>query len=229
MQIRPWWPLSWQKQKNSFSAMTLIELLVVIFVLWVGILSISVLITKNLSLVKNVHIQSNATILAREWLEMVYNVRDTNSLLWYKRDCAQRTSQIDIGEMDANTDPCKKYMWTGDNQMHRFTIEGWLSADGQISLSGSDDGEDFETRFDANKLYLTGINVNNTNITGYTHKGTGETTLARYVEFTGMQSLPQNSLITNSDIHHIRSVVLYKLSESSTGEVSLESFITDKE
>ncbi len=204
--------------------MTLIELLVVIFVLLVGILSITVLITKNLSLVRNIHVQNTATVLAREGLEMVYNVRDTNSLLWYRRDCAQRTPTNDIV---VDWDACKKYMWTWGSDIHRFIIEGWLNTDSQIVLSDNISDEDFNARFNASKLYLTGININNILITGYTHKWIGGTTLARYIEFTGMQSLP--SLITNSDIHHVKSTVLYRLSESITGEVNLESFISDKE
>jgi hypothetical protein len=52
---------------------------------------------------------------------------------------------------------------------------------------------------------------------------------ARYIEFTGMDSLPPSTPITNNDIHHITSKVLYKLSDTSTGEIALESFITKKE
>lgn len=207
-------------------AFTLIEMLVVIFVLWIGILSITVLITRNLSLVKNIHTQTTATILAREGIEMIYNVRDTNSLLWYERNCAQRISENIEGLVEWS-DICQKYMRTWDNQSHRFIVEWWLRNQAQITLSWIN-GNDFNTLFNNSKLYLTWITTA-IMLTWYTHIWYGDTTFARYIEFTGMNALPPSSPIKNNNIHHIKSVVLYKLSNNSTGEISLESFITNKE
>lgn len=62
-------------------AFTLIEMIVVIFVLGVGILSIVMLITHNLSLTSQIHTQNTATILAREGIELAYNYKNTNELL----------------------------------------------------------------------------------------------------------------------------------------------------
>ncbi len=214
-------------QKVSISAFTLIEMLVVIFVLWVGILSISVLITKNMSIVRTIHTRNTATILAREGIEMTYNIRDTNTLLWYKRNCAQRLTQEEIRNPNT-TEICKWYMRTWDGQNYHFTIDGWLSDDSQITLSGVN-GTTWEELFNESKLYLTGLNVWNTIITWYTHRWQGGNSLARYITFTGMNDLPANSPINNNDIHHITSKVLYKLSDTSTGEVVLESFITNQE
>ncbi len=209
-------------------------MLVVIFVLWVGILSITVLITRNLSLVKNIHTQTTATILAREGIEMVYNVRDTNNILWYERNCADRLTQAEIIALSTNTstdndnpDICKDYMRTWDDQDHRFIIEWGVGTQPQVALS-SITGDDFITLFNNSKLYLTGISIP-INITWYTHIWYGDTMFARYIEFTGMDSLPSSTPITNNDIHHITSKVLYKLSDTSTGEIALESFITQKE
>ena len=66
------------KKKKAF---TLIEMIVVIFVLSVGLLSIVMLITHNLSLTNQIHTQNTATILAREGLELAYNYKNTNELL----------------------------------------------------------------------------------------------------------------------------------------------------
>jgi Tfp pilus assembly protein PilV len=214
----------------SRKAFTLIEMLVVIFVLWIGILSIAVLITKNMSIVKNIHVQNTATILAREGIEMTYNVRDTNTLLWYERDCAQRTSQDEINNLQEWQDICQDYMRTWDSQTHRFIIDGWLSHDHQITLSGIN-GDTWEALFNQSKLYLTGLTVGDTIITWYTHiwGSTTSTSLARYIEFTGMNDLPTWSPIHNTDIHHITSKVLYQLSDTTTGEVILESLITNQD
>jgi hypothetical protein len=43
-----------------------------------------------------------------------------------------------------------------------------------------------------------------------------------------MNDLPTGSPIKNNDIHHIISKVLYKLSDTTTGEVVLESIITNQ-
>ena len=211
--------------KSWIKAFTLIEMLIVIFVLWIGILSITVLITRNLSLVKNIHTQTTATILAREGIEMIYNVRDTNSLLWYRRNCAQRISEI--ANLEEWSDICQEYMRTGDNQSHRFVVEWWLNNQSQINLSWIT-WDNFDTLFDNSKLYLTWI-TNPVTLTWYTHIWDGDTTFARYIEFTGMNWLPTSSPINNNNIHHITSTVLYKLSNTSTWEISIESFITNKE
>jgi Tfp pilus assembly protein PilV len=214
-------------QRINSSGFTLIEMLVVIFVLWVGILSITVLITRNLSLVKNIHTQTTATILAREGIEMIYNVRDTNSLLWYEWNCAQRATQAEISTLKEWQEICQDYMRTWDSQSHRFVVEWWLGSQAQITLSWVD-GNNFNTLFSNSKLYLTWITIP-IELTWYTHIWNGDTTFARYIEFTWMNSLPISSPIKKSDIHHIKSVILYKLSNNSTGEIILESFITNKE
>lgn len=200
-------------------------MLIVIFVLWVGILSITVLITRNLSLVKNIHTQTTATILAREGVEMAYNVRDTNNILWYERNCAQRLTNFNTPIIWDSI--CQKYMRTWDEQSYRFIIEWGVGEQSQIALSFIT-GDDFITLFNNSKLYLTGISTP-INITWYTHIWYGDTMFARYIEFTGMESLPSSTPITNNDIHHLTSKVLYKLSDTSTGEITLESFITQKE
>jgi hypothetical protein len=200
-------------------------MLIVIFVLGVGILSIAVLITKNLSLVKNIHTQNTATILAREGIEMVSNIRDTNILLWYRRNCAQRATLSQISSAINWSDICQKYMRTWDNSSHYFVVEWWLSSQRQISLS-SITGMSFDELFWQSKLYLTGITTP-VSISWYTHIWWGESMFARYISFTKMVWLPSWWPITNSDIHRITSTVLYRLSDNTTGQVSLESFITN--
>lgn len=261
-------------QKKAF---TLIEMLIVIFVLWVGILSIVVLISRNMSLTKDVHMRNTATLLAREGIELIYNYTNTNDLLWYERNCAQkqvpsvRSTSI-ANNTVFNDSNCGAYFWTGDNGNHRFTIEGinqsqvtltplyqwtrtsahWLqqdplSARNTTLLSSSQTQwqssalDNFETLWEASRLYLTGITLNNTLartaithdtvwkaiiISWYTHQWGEQTPYARFITFTGINNIPKNSPIHTSDIHHISSTVLYKTA-SQTGQVVLESFISN--
>lgn len=203
--------------------MTLIELLIVIFVLGIGILSITVLITKNLSLTKNIHHQNSATILAREGIEMVYNIKNTNKILWYKRNCAIR----DNNQENQNEDFCAKYMYNSASWVEKFTIDGAFRD--SITLSGII-GEDFNTLFEKSRLYLTGIIQNGIMITWYTHIPNNQpSAFARYISFSGVQWLPTNSPINWQDIHYISSTVLYKLTENTTWSITLESLITNYE
>lgn len=211
----------WLKQQKKW--MTLIELLVVIFVLWVWILSITILITKNLSLTKNIHNQNSATILAREGIEMIYNIKNTNKILWYKWNCAIK----DNNPNSQNEDFCLEYMFTGWESNHKFIVD-WAFRD-NIILSWID-WSDFNDLFEKSRLYLTWATRNWVNITWYTHiPNSNPTPFARYISFTGVQGISSDSPIKTNDIHHISSTVLYKISENTTWSITLESFITNYE
>ena len=212
-------------------AFTLIEMIVVIFVLWVGILSIVMLITRNLSLTSHIHNQNTATILAREWLELAYNYKNTNELLWYERNCAQRqlpNTKKDTMSNSSSNNNCWKYFWSGNNKNSIFTIEGIKPGQSQVLMKPLQDiqGINFESLRKATHLSLTWISVWGISFTGYTHEAGEETPYARYIEFTGMNNIPKNSPLLSSDIYHISSTVLYR-NKNKTGEVVLESFISN--
>jgi Tfp pilus assembly protein PilV len=61
---------------------------VALFVFGVGILSVLGMITQNISTVQFVKTQTQATFLAKEGLEVVYNVRDSNSVKSLPWNCA---------------------------------------------------------------------------------------------------------------------------------------------
>lgn len=64
-------------------------------------------------------------------------------------------------------------------------------------------------------------------ITGYTHLSGEKSFYSRYIEFTGMKAVSNNSPITNH-IYPVRSIVRYDRNGMS-GEVVFESFIADQE
>lgn len=211
-----------KQQLSQKKAFTLIEMLVVIFVLWVGILSIVVLITRNLSLTQNIHIQNSATILAREGIELAYNYKNTNTMLWYPWNCAIRTTTT------TSEDNCEQYFYTWNSNNSRFRVDGILQNQSQVILTPvSTAAQDFDTIWNETQLYLTGINVGNSTITWYTHEGGSPSPFARFISFTGMSNLPQGSPIISQDIHHITSTVLFHINNTTTGQVSLESFISN--
>ena len=63
------------KKKLAF---TLIEILIAISVFAIGILAVLRVLTGNLSTLDTANIKLQATVLAKEWIELLYNVRDSN-------------------------------------------------------------------------------------------------------------------------------------------------------
>ena len=61
-------------------AFTLIELVIALIIFWSGLLAVLVVLNKNIILAKKVELKTQATLLAKEWIELVYNIRDTNNI-----------------------------------------------------------------------------------------------------------------------------------------------------
>lgn len=64
---------------NKFRGITTFEVIVAIIVFGTGILVILSLLTKNVSWLRDIKQKDTATMLSKEWLEIVYNLRDTNT------------------------------------------------------------------------------------------------------------------------------------------------------
>lgn len=209
---------AWKEVKKKL-AFTLVEVIIVIFVFWVGILSIVLLLTRNLSLTRDIHIRNTATLLAREGIELTYNIRSTNHLLGYPWNCAEKADDRNITEENKW---CDIYFRTGTNTPHNFTIEGITPSYSQVNIKQIDEGNLREN----SRLYLTWWSNNNINFSWYTHISWEETWFYRYISFTWLSDIPNNSEIKPWDIHHISSHVLFT-HWYQTGEVILESFIAD--
>ena len=64
-------------------AFTLIEILIVLFIFWVGILAVLTVLTYSLWYFDQISTKTKASFLAREWLEIAYNFRDSQIEQWY--------------------------------------------------------------------------------------------------------------------------------------------------
>lgn len=206
------------KQCQKTKAFTLLELLVVIFVLGIGILSIVLLISRNLSLTQDLHMRNTATLLAREGIELAFNHRNTNLLLWYERNCAVRATNW---SKNTNNSSCSKYYYSkNSNIQNYFIIEGVGKT--QVTLSPLNNPQN------KSKLYLQ---KSWTNWPTYTHTSSNTPTpYSRIISFGEMQGLTKNSPITTSDIYTITSKVSFEYGTNKglkQGEISLESFISN--
>lgn len=63
--------------KNK-SAFTFIEVIIAITVFAIGVLAVLRLITQNLATLDDTQTRRTATFLAKEGIELVYNMRDSN-------------------------------------------------------------------------------------------------------------------------------------------------------
>ena len=61
-------------------AFTLIELVIALIIFWMWLLAVLVILNKNIILAKKIELKTQATLLAKEWIELVFNVRDTNNI-----------------------------------------------------------------------------------------------------------------------------------------------------
>lgn len=202
------------KQRQKTKAFTLLELLVVIFVLGIGILSIVLLISRNLSLTQDLHMRNTATLLAREGIELAFNHRNTNLLLGHERNCAIRKNWE---RADNTSSWCTQYYYSDNN--NTFIIEGIGTGNTQVKLTLANTGN--------TQLYL----YSGDKISYYTHNqsGTIPTPYDRNIVFEMMTGL-NNSAITTGDIYTITSTVSFAYGANNatkTGAISLQSFISN--
>lgn len=81
------------KKKSAF---TFIEVIIAITVFAIGVLAVLRLITQNLVTLDNTQMRTTATFLAKEGMELVYNMRDSNLDKLLPRDCLAYEDIADI-------------------------------------------------------------------------------------------------------------------------------------
>ena len=84
-----------------YHAMTLIEMLIAIGVFAVGVLAVLQLVVNNIKTVDHVSKHMDATMLATQGLELMYELRNTNSYKEVERDCLQIKEQLTDGSETA--------------------------------------------------------------------------------------------------------------------------------
>lgn len=81
---------------------TIVEIIIAIIIFWLWVLTILNMIIENLSLLDKVKNKTTATFLSKEWIEIVYNIRDWNSDRWLRWDCARMNSAFDCIQRFSN-------------------------------------------------------------------------------------------------------------------------------
>lgn len=209
------------KRKSAF---TFIEVIIAITVFAIGVLAVLRLITQNLVTLDVTEARTTATFLAKEWIELTYNMRDSNKTKSLPWDCVldPHLSADDGGYYDENTVCVRSFSsWTEDNTILQvsFTPEGYIYTNIIKRAEG------FFDLWSENRLYYTTGNIAGTQLFRYSNFPTEHlepTVFSRYISFDVVREwdkiLPPNKILK------VESHVLY-MKGSTTWEVVLESFI----
>lgn len=209
---------------------TFIEIMIAITVFAIGVLAVLRLLTSNLVTMDKTENRTVATFLAKEWLEMVYNIRDANIQKWLPRNCLL----ADKIEVDSS-------IWFGSDPLSLVKACEWYFSSGAgdgnvLSLGFLQTGYFFAEHKLLDKNFLQNFStfallqmtwmVGDKVISRYAPYQWTETwdiqLFGRYILFTGV--VDGSTVLPLSDILKVESHVLF-VKWWMTGEIVLESLI----
>ena len=205
------------KHTNYFpklKTITLIEVLISIAVFSYGILSISYLIISNINLSERTRLKTTATMLAKEWIELVYNRRDTNIKKWWLWNCLA---------LDSNS-------YNGSCGLFFHNPSDTSSSTKRMIVNYPDEGYQFQPIINLSniKLYKKKSTDGSfgiyTNFDAYGIVGTQSSAFSRTITFSPVYLEPEWSTQHPDKLLKVTSTVAYK-KWSYSGSVSLQSFI----
>ncbi|EKD25564.1 MAG: hypothetical protein ACD_80C00016G0001 [uncultured bacterium (gcode 4)] len=211
--------------KNK-SAFTLIEVMIAITVFAIGVLAVLRLITQNLVTLDATQSRTMATFLAKEGMELVYNMRDSNINKWLPWDCILKTGFV----IDAfgTIDPEQVCAWNfsswNQNQVLQISFSSeWYTYTLPVVVWAN-----FAALRNENRLWYATWDVWWHQIFWYSSRPVAEqdpTFFSRYILFTGVREW--NTILPHTSIMKIESHVSY-IKGTKTWEVILESFIWNR-
>lgn len=200
-------------------AVTLIEVVIALFVFAVGILAVVRVITTNISVIDTMKLKMQAQSLAKEWMDMIFNIRDTNLARGVDWHCAYIHPDAILSLQDGrpfNGEICGEHF----EPWKSFDLS--LDVDGKIATTLAQSWTDFETLVAMHELQETDLNISSYSGSILTNEGTTGSFFARYISFDPVyQSWVQ---IDTNKLLKVTSHVLYRKG-SIQWETVLESLI----
>lgn len=213
------------KKKYAF---TFIEIMITIVIFSVGVLAVLSLVTNNLKSMDSNNLRLQATLLAKEWMELVYNLRDSNvekQLSWnclmnpdmYSWNSEELANKIwRWNQSDFETVICKWYF--GPDNYLKVSFDPFVYTYYELSEKKND----FFSNYENNQLYLF---QDASGLPWYGHSLVSsweKTNFARYISFMPVKEW--DNILPQDKIMKVESRVLY-LKWATTWEVVFESFI----
>ena len=214
---------------KKHSAFTLIETLIAIVVFWIGILAVLHGLSQTLRNQEYANMQIKSSFLAREWIELMFNLRDANYRKELPWNCIFENVENLKDSYSENENPfCVWYFWLWDDNVLKI----WIWNDEYIYVETGKLNEDFDENFENFQIFFHTWDVLN-NSTGFVYnyeKWDNEndewwTRFARYLVITWVvadEPLDKDTLLK------VESHVLYK-KWHLTWEKVMETFIGNYE
>lgn len=208
-------------KKNLYS-FTLIETIIVITVFCIWILAVFIWASKTIRNQDYATLQIQSSFLAREWIELLFNMRDANYHKELPRNCIFTTKDSSNTQFKEDDNPyCDGYL--ADNDIFKISI--WkIWTDEYLNIEKSKLKDNFFEMFSENQIYFH----NDSDKFYYDHNSENgeETFFARYLiikEVTeNWESLPKDKILK------VESHVLYRKWWLMWDKV-METFIWDYE
>lgn len=215
--------------KKKF-AFTLIEVLIAITVFAIGVLAVLRVLTWNLWILDHAKMKLQSTVLAKEWLELLYNLRDSNLEKKLQRNCVLNQDVYSrIGNDWAHSwedrtedDICSDYF----GNSNKF-LQVSFDETNYLYQNIADYTGDFDSLFEENKLCLFSGAIWNSDISWYAYcwdSSWESTFFARYLSFTWVKIDEWQNVLDSDKILKVEAHVLYK-KWHKTGDIVFESFI----
>lgn len=191
---------------------TLIETIIAILIFSIWILTILVVISKNVLTADRIKNKTTATFLAKEWIEIIYNQRDTNLDKWLAWNCTKTNSNYE----------CIDKFWVGKYYKTWVNLSGWIN----ITTSNSSNQD--------NLLYFHEWKIKDSVwapiLSGFWYDYNTDwkkTIFSRFVWFSWLYLESESGIADTTKILKINSYVRYNKG-SAQDEVVLESIIWEK-
>lgn len=214
---------------KKFKAFTLIETLIVIVVFCIGILVVLHGLSQTLRNKDYANTQIKSAFFAREWIEMMFNMRDANYHKKLPWNCIFNRVEDLNGSYAEDKNPfCDSYLWSWDSQVLKISI--WSGNEYiHVETKKGVDTQDFDEMFEEYQIYMhTWNNINGETWYYYDYTWSEEerTWFARYLVITWV--VEDWNVINKENLLKIESHVLYQR-WVMTWERVMETFIWNYE
>ncbi len=193
-------------------AFTVIELIIAILIFGVGIIAVLQLLLFDIDVWQEVELKTMSTMIAKEGMELVYNLRDTNNINYKK-----------WSELSYNKD-----FWPGKFYKISHSLTWWdISAIDVEEYLTKPEFEEVQLYYHTGDIYEPTYGDVWTGAFWYDYSPNENPTFyGRYIEITDAYLEPEMNIDTKGEIYKIKSVWLYK-KWWKQWEIVLESFISN--